>query len=134
MDMQINSISSYGGAQDPSTRDIQNRYLGALTAALRSGDVNSAQQALLGFVGSGGIISPSALLEKLEHAIGSGDKTQMDQLARDVANSQEAQQQNKVAGPNNPHAAGSPANPTVDSTNHGLLVGAGLGSLINTSA
>lgn len=134
MNMQINSISSYGGSPDPSTQDIRSRYLGALSAALRSGDIDAAQQALLGFVGSGGIISPSTLFERLERSLNTGDKTQMDQLSRDVANSQEAQQQNKVAGPKNPHSSGNPSNPTVDHTDHSLLVGASLGSLINTSA
>lgn len=134
MNMQINSISSYGGSPDPSTQDIRSRYLGALNAALRSGDVNAAQQALLGFAGSGGIISPSTLFEKLQHSLTTGDKTQMDQVSRDIANSHEAQLMNKVAGPNNPQSAGSPSNPTVDHTDHSLLVGASLGSMINTSA
>ncbi|MBU3575951.1 hypothetical protein [Polynucleobacter sp. UK-Mo-2m-Kol15] len=134
MNMQINSISSYGGSPDPSTQDIRSRYLGALSAALRSGDIDAAQQALLGFVGSGGIISPSTLFERLERSLSTGDKTQMDQLSRDIANSQEAQHQNKVAGPNNPHSSANPGNPTVDHTDHALLVGASLGSLINTSA
>jgi hypothetical protein len=134
MNMQINSVSSYGGSPDPSTQDIKSRYLGALNAALRSGDIDAAQQALLGFVGSGGIISPSTLFEKLQRTLGTGDKTQMDQLARDIANSQETQQLNKVAGPNNPQSASNPGNPTVDHTDHSLLVGASLGSMINTSA
>jgi hypothetical protein len=134
MNMQINSVSSYGGSPDPSTQDIKSRYLGALNAALRSGDIDAAQQALLGFVGSGGIISPSTLFEKLQRTLGTGDKTQMDQLARDIANSQETQQLNKVAGPNNPKSASNPSNPTVDHTDHSLLVGASLGSIINTSA
>lgn len=132
--MQINSISSYGGSPDPSTQEIRNRYLGALSAALRSGDIDAAQQALLGFVGSGGIISPSTLFERLERSLSTGDKTQMDQLSRDVANSVEAQHENRVAGPNNPQSPGSPSNPTADRTDHALLVGAGLGSIINTSA
>jgi len=134
MNMQINSISSYGGSPDPSTQEIRNRYLGALSAALRSGDIDAAQQALLGFVGSGGIISPSTLFERLERSLNTGDKTQMDQLSRDVANSVEAQHENRVAGPNNPQSPGSPSNPTADRTDHALLVGAGLGSIINTSA
>jgi hypothetical protein len=134
MNMQINSISSYGGSPDPSTQEIRNRYLGALSAALRSGDIDAAQQALLGFVGSGGIISPSTLFERLERSLSTGDKTQMDQLSRDVANSVEAQHENRVAGPNNPQSPGSPSNPTADRTDHALLVGAGLGSIINTSA
>jgi hypothetical protein len=134
MNMQINSISSYGGSPDPSTQEIRNRYLGALSAALRSGDIDAAQQALLGFVGSGGIISPSTLFERLERSLSTGDKTQMDQLSRDVANSVEAQHENRVAGPNNPQSPGSPSNPTADRTDHALLVGAGLGSMINTSA
>lgn len=134
MNMQINSISSYGGSPDPSTQEIRNRYLGALSAALRSGNIDAAQQALLGFVGSGGIISPNTLFERLERSLSTGDKTQMDQLSRDIANSQEAQHQNKVEGPNNPHSSSNPGNPTVDHTDHSLLVGASLGSIINTSA
>ena len=63
MDMQINSISSYSGAQDPSMLALRDQYLGALSAALRSGDAVSAQQALLGFVGTGGVVSPSTLYE-----------------------------------------------------------------------
>jgi hypothetical protein len=142
MDMQINSISSYSGVQDPSTLALRDQYLGALSAALRSGDAVSAQQALLGFVGTGGIVSPSTLYERLKQALQSGDKTQMDQLARDVMNAQDAQQAPQVANPtpiSTPVSSSNadPRHPTTaaaDHIDHALLVAQGLGSIINTSA
>ncbi len=142
MDMQINSISSYSGAQDPSMLALRDQYLGALSAALRSGDAVSAQQALLGFVGTGGVVSPSTLYERLKQALQSGDKTQMDQLARDVMNAQDAQQAPQIADPTPISAPVStastnpqhPATAAADHTDHALLVAQGLGSIINTSA
>jgi 3-oxoacyl-(acyl-carrier-protein) synthase len=142
MDMQINSISSYSGVQDPSTLALRDQYLGALSAALRSGDAVSAQQALLGFVGTGGIVSPSTLYERLKQALQSGDKTQMDQLARDVMNAQDAQQAPQVVNsvpPSTPTSTSSSdpkhsVTAAVDRIDHALLVAQGLGSIINTSA
>ena len=142
MDMQINSISSYSGAQDPSTLALRDQYLGALSAALRSGDAVSAQQALLGFVGTGGIVSPSTIYERLKQALQSGDKTQMDQLARDVLNAQDSQEVPQVANPaplSAPVSTSSsdprhPMTAAADHTDHALLVAQGLGSIINTSA
>lgn len=52
-------------------------YLGALSAALRNGNVVAAQQALLGLGGVAGGLSPAAVFETIDSALKSGKVEEM---------------------------------------------------------
>jgi len=52
-------------------------YLGALTSALRNGNVVAAQQALLGLSGIAGGLSPAAVFNTIESALNSGKVEEM---------------------------------------------------------
>lgn len=74
IDITPTSAISSGGSNDNTNRQA---YLGALTSALRNGNVVAAQQALLGLSGVIGGLSPSAVFNSIESAINSGKVEEM---------------------------------------------------------
>jgi hypothetical protein len=62
------------GVSNDSNRQA---YLGALTSALRNGNVVAAQQALLGLSGIAGGLSPAAVFNTIESALNSGKVEEM---------------------------------------------------------
>ena len=74
MDTQLSPISAVNPGAVVTTNDSQVRqgFLGALAAALRTGDLTTAGQALNGLRGVGGGISPAQLFNQIDSALNSG--------------------------------------------------------------
>ena len=73
IDITPTSAVNSGGSNDSQ----RNAYLGALTSALRNGNVVAAQQALLGLSGITGGLSPAAVFNTIESALNSGKLEEM---------------------------------------------------------
>ena len=74
MDTQLSPISAVNPGAVVTTSDTQVRqgFLGALAAALRTGNLTTAGQALNGLRGAGGGLSPTQLFNQIESALNSG--------------------------------------------------------------
>jgi hypothetical protein len=74
MDTQLSPISAVNPGAVVTTSDSQVRqgFLGALAAALRTGNLATAGQALNGLRGAGGGISPTQLFNQIDSALSSG--------------------------------------------------------------
>ena len=134
--MDISSISTYSAAQDYPNIGLRSQYLGALSIALRSGDTLSAQQALLGFVGAGGVLSPSSLYGQVKQSLETGDKSQMTQLSNTIDSYRKSGPVSDATS-SNQTVGNSSANLFINTNSQAestLLVSNGIGSFVNASA
>ena len=118
IDIASTSAISAGGSNDSQRQ----AYSGALTSALRNGNVAAAQRALLGLSGIAGGLSPSEVFNTIESALNSGKVEDM-KAASSLFDASRAARQPSDTKPAN-------KDPLSPSTKD-LMLASGTGKLVN---
>lgn len=137
MDTQFSTTPAVSsGSFSTATSDVQARqgFLGALAAALRTGDVSSAQQALNGLRGVGGGVSPGQLFNNIENAIISGKGDQIKAASTALDNYRSGATSAQAEASTAPIPGQQKALLSGDPTAKQVLPGSGLGVFINCKA